>query len=107
MCNIARMSIDTLSKTIRPAWSVADRLRKARELTGLGINEFAHEIGISARSVGRYENGAEPPRRVLLLWKMITNVSVEWLQNGDEMSEESHLRDSNSGPSHYKAKQAA
>lgn len=107
MCNITRMSIDTLSQTIRPVWSVGDRLRKARALTGLSIDEFAHEIGISGKSVGRYENGAEPPRRILLLWKMLTNVSVEWLQYGDEMNEESRLRESNSRPSHYKGEEEA
>lgn len=67
-----------------PQWTMADRLRKAREGKPLSQQELADLIGISRRSVSAYEGGDTPPRRpVLLSWALATNVSLVWLQSGE------------------------
>ena len=41
-----------------PEWSIEDRLRKARDLTGLDQDEFAELIGVSRGTVSSYERGS-------------------------------------------------
>jgi transcriptional regulator with XRE-family HTH domain len=66
-----------------PEWTVGDRLRKARELTGLNIKEFSAEVGISRNTITKYEAGEELPRPVYLrAWAMRTGVDVTWLEHG-------------------------
>lgn len=84
VCNLARMTINAASGPVIPSWKVADRLRKAREEAGLGVSEFAEEIGVHRRTVSRYESGAKPPKSILLLWQMRTGVPVQWLLTGEE-----------------------
>jgi transcriptional regulator with XRE-family HTH domain len=107
-----RMSKTKLETDLMPSFNIGDRLRKAREVTGLGRSEFASELGMSDRTVSRYENGEFPPKKLLLLWKMRTGVSLAWVLTGsrdisersvDDLIRESRLRESNSRPSHYKA----
>lgn len=63
-----------------PAWTLADRLRKARDHAHLSQEELAAEIGISRASVSGYEAGyREPPRPVLVVWAMVCHVDLEWL----------------------------
>lgn len=78
------MTVDTHSGVI-PQWTLADRLRKARELTGLDQLQFATEIGISRNTVGGYEKGRtkkQPPLIVLRAWSLRTGVPLQWLQTG-------------------------
>lgn len=66
-----------------PTWTVGDRLRKAREITGLDRQAFAADLEISRNTLAKYETGdAVPPRTLLLAWAMRTGVSVEWLTGG-------------------------
>lgn len=63
-----------------PAWTLADRLRKARDHAKLSQQELAAAIGISRASVSGYEAGyREPPRPVLIVWAMVCHVDLEWL----------------------------
>ena len=63
-----------------PAWTLADRLRKARDHAKLSQQELAGAIGISRASVSGYEAGyREPPRPVLIVWAMVCHVDLEWL----------------------------
>ena len=67
-----------------PVFTIGDRLRKARELTGLSQGDFAAEIDISPRSVSNYESEAVAPKRLVLkAWAMRTGVPFEWIVNGD------------------------
>ena len=67
-----------------PAWTLQDRLRKAREHVGLNQAELAEITGISGRSVSMYEKGHSAPRRPqLLAWAMATGVPREWLETGE------------------------
>lgn len=90
---------------VDPMWTLADRLRKAREFAGLTQGELADEVGISRRSVSTYESGAQTPNRpVVLSWAMRCNVRMEWLV-GDDGPKPGHRRrprrDSNAGPVAY------
>ena len=66
-----------------PTWTRGDRLRKARELTGLTVREFAEELGVAKGSVTNAENDRVEPRRILLIaWSMRTGVPLVWLETG-------------------------
>lgn len=66
-----------------PEWTMGDRLRKARELTGLSQSQFAKALEISPKTVGSYETGRVAVRRIVVrAWSMRTGVPVEWLETG-------------------------
>ena len=72
-----------------PEWTLADRLRKARDLAGYSQAELATATGISQRSIIRYERGqAEPRRPELLAWATACHVKYEWLTGGHSPGEE-------------------
>lgn len=67
-----------------PEWTLGDRLRKARELTGLGQREFASEIGVSHQTVTNAEKGHRAVRKITLnAWQMRTGVDRHWLETGE------------------------
>lgn len=41
---------------------IGDRLRKARELRGLGVNQLARLAGVSGATITRWEKGERQPR---------------------------------------------
>jgi transcriptional regulator with XRE-family HTH domain len=87
------MSTLTIAGVI-PAWTLADRLRKARESRGLTQTELVELTGISRRAMSRYESGVTIPRRPhVIAWAMATGVSLEWLE-----TDECAVRDSNPEP---------
>jgi transcriptional regulator with XRE-family HTH domain len=66
-----------------PQFDVSDRLRKAREITGLDQTEFAAEVGLGRATISRYERGeVTPSKSALLLYQMRTGVPKEWLATG-------------------------
>jgi transcriptional regulator with XRE-family HTH domain len=68
------------STTTDPEWTLADRLRKAREHAGLEQRELATEIGIGRSTIVSYEAGRTVPHRpVLVSWALRCGVSYEWL----------------------------
>ena len=78
------MNTETRLGTV-PEWTIPDRLRKARELTGLDQSEFANALGVSRGTVSNYERGSRVYRRpVLLAWAMCAGVPMEWLQGEQE-----------------------
>ena len=67
-----------------PVFTEADRLRKAREQTGLDRASFADLIGVSAKTVLNYETGATTRVKPLVrrAWAMATGVPAVWLETG-------------------------
>lgn len=45
--------------------------------------QLSELIGASKRTIGRYEDGAEPKRPVVIAWALATGVSLDWLETGD------------------------
>ena len=63
-----------------PAWSLGDRLRKARDQADLSQAALAKAIGIARASVINYESGRSTPNRpVLLSWALQCGVDFGWL----------------------------
>lgn len=89
-------------------WTIGDRLRKARENTGLDGRSFADEIGISGTALYSAESGKSRPREITLrAWALRTGVPLVWLKTGeapspsDDGAEECRLTESNRRPIHY------
>lgn len=93
--------------TMIPEWTLADRLRKAREHANMEQLDLAAASGISRATISGAERGATTPHRsTLMLWASATGVSIQWLETGEAPSEEgasdqSRPRESNPRPFHY------
>lgn len=67
-----------------PVWTMGDRLRKAREVSGYTQSDLADQIGISKRTIQSAENGHHAVRRITInAWSLATGVPVAWLTFGD------------------------
>lgn len=94
---------------IVPVFTLADRLRKAREVTGLDQAAFAREMGVSRQTVSSYERGSVAARLIVLkAWALRSGVPLPWLQTGESPRQDGPgggdglLRlDSNQRPSGY------
>lgn len=87
----------TITETgIIPTFTLADRLRKARELTGLDQAPFAELAGVSRTTVSNAEQpGHRTSRLVIRAWATASGVSLDWLATGYEQYTP---RDSNPEP---------
>ena len=79
---MATMS-DTAARTAIPAWTVKDRLVKAREWAGYTQDEMAHRLKRGKRSITRYESQEHPAYPVILLYSKVTGVPAWWIEYGD------------------------
>lgn len=74
----------TIQVTI-PEFTIGDRMRKAREQTGLDRITFAARAGLGRSTVTNTELGkTHPSNLVLRAWAEFTGVPVAWLTGGDE-----------------------
>lgn len=65
---------------IIPEWTTGDRLRKAREASGLDQSELGERIDVSRRTIGNYEVGRVEPRMIVMKqWALATGVDLAWL----------------------------
>jgi len=65
-----------------PEWSLADRLRKARQSFDVPQREFAEKLGVTASAYQQWEGGYTRPRNVVAMAKrieMLTGVSATWI----------------------------
>jgi transcriptional regulator with XRE-family HTH domain len=70
-----------------PEFTVADRLRKARQVAGIDQGRMAEILLRTRNTIGNYENGRTLPKwRVLKRWAETCHVSVGWLVTGDAQS---------------------
>jgi len=66
-----------------PEWTFGDRLRKARQVSGLTVRDFAEEIGVSTKTITDAEGDRRRPRKILInAYAMRTGVPREWLETG-------------------------
>lgn len=75
-----------------PEWTVADRLRKARESAGLEQRQLADRAGISRATISAAENGSRPARATMRLWAMACGVPLSWIETGRARPTASTLR---------------
>lgn len=81
-CYIVNMSISHDAGVI-PVFDLSDRLRKAREVTGLEQQPFADDLGVSRTTISNAERGARRPSRLVMrAWALRTGVPVAWLETG-------------------------
>lgn len=67
-----------------PAFTMGDRLRKAREQTGMTTRNFAETMGVSQSTITNAENDNCKTRRItLLMWSQVSGVPVQWLETGE------------------------
>lgn len=65
-----------------PEWTLGDRLRKARRLTGMTQRDFAAAIGEDARAYSQWEADNNRPRHLVEVCQSVeelTGVSAAWL----------------------------
>ncbi|WP_442961620.1 helix-turn-helix domain-containing protein [Pseudoclavibacter sp. 13-3] len=92
-----------------PKWTLADRLKKARESSALDQGDLAARMELSRNAVSDAERGKSTPRKATIAaWALATGVDRTWLETGIAPTndgggdmDESHLRESNSRPLHY------
>jgi transcriptional regulator with XRE-family HTH domain len=64
-------------------WTLADRLKKSRQLAGLDQDEMAKRLGIARNTISSYETGkSEPSATTFVLWAGMTGATLEWLAAG-------------------------
>lgn len=77
-----------MNRTQTPAWTLGDRIRKARKSAGMTQAQLAAAIGdASATSVNNWETGASKPRELVDTCRAIavaTGVPFEWVLLGDQ-----------------------
>lgn len=80
---LGHMTISEQGGPLVPQWTFEDRLRKARELTGMTQAEFAKHIGVGRNTVVSAEKGGTVRRITLNAWALASGVSAEWLLTGE------------------------
>lgn len=77
-----------MTTALIPEFTVADRLAKARQVTGMTQAEFATELGLVLKTYQRFERGEKDIPRALLIGAAITaGVSTTWLLTGIAVDE--------------------
>jgi transcriptional regulator with XRE-family HTH domain len=72
-----------MAQTLIPAWTLTDRLAKARTTAGYTQAELATELGLSLSTVRRYEQGSHAPRRIDIYgWAVTCGIDPVWLETG-------------------------
>jgi transcriptional regulator with XRE-family HTH domain len=67
-----------------PAWTLGDRLSRARRHAELTRGELAQKLDIGRNSVGRYESDERMPTRAVIYgWALVTGVAIGWLMGED------------------------
>jgi transcriptional regulator with XRE-family HTH domain len=77
---------DTSTPRKAPAFTIADRMRKARQDKGYERADLARMMGVEANTVSRWENHwgeNPPPHRRLVEWADICEVPLAWLLTGE------------------------
>jgi transcriptional regulator with XRE-family HTH domain len=67
-----------------PRWTLGDRIRKAREHRGWTQRELSTHLGVSLRTISRWERGDNLPGTTrLVAVARETGVPLGWLVDGD------------------------
>lgn len=93
MHNVVRR-VAAMSDQIIPTWTLGDRLAKARETAGIGVQQMARLLNISRNTVTNWEHGrGEPTRAAVMAYSTLTGVPMWWIEGqapcdgGDQQQE--------------------
>lgn len=68
-----------------PVFEAHDYYRKAIELSGLSVGEFADAVGVSRNTVSGWINGRRGPSKAqLMAISVVSGVPLAWLETADE-----------------------
>jgi len=84
------MSNTSHAAAARPAWTLGDRLRKARETAGFTQQQLADALMVDRKTVGSAEGGRTRPFPLVIReWSRVTAVDYDWLLTGtlDEVTQ--------------------
>jgi transcriptional regulator with XRE-family HTH domain len=79
---MAAMANHAGGEQVIPTWELQDRLRKARQTTGLDQKDFAQALGVNPGSLAGWEAGRSKPRDVVTVAKrieMLTRIPAAWV----------------------------
>ena len=77
-----------MTTTTVPEWTITDRLHKARKVAGLTIDQLAHRLEVSEKTVRRMESGEVALKRTALMgWAVACGVDVTWLLTGEVIAD--------------------
>lgn len=75
---------EVLERAPIPEWTLGDRIRKARQISGLTQDELAQVLSIGKRTLLRYENDERPAKSAhLYVIALRTKVPLSWLVHGE------------------------
>jgi transcriptional regulator with XRE-family HTH domain len=64
-------------------FDLADRMRRAMRVSGVGVQEMADYLGVARNTVSNWINGhIVPSRQTLRLWALRTGAPFEWIERG-------------------------
>ena len=82
----------TQSETKRPAWTLGDRLAKARRSAGITTRDMAARLRVARQTVSNYEHDiTRVPHAVVMVDADLTGVDETWLSEGDTLPFEGAL----------------
>lgn len=92
-------------------FDLADRLRRALRVSGVGVQDMAEYLGVGRNTVSTWINGRIVPSRAMLrLFALRTGFPLEWLETGAAPSpdggngaDECAPRDLNPEPTGYRS----
>ena len=67
---------------VYPAWSLGDRIRKARDIAGMNQHDFAVAIGVPDGSLANWETDRAKPRDIVAVAKrieLLTRIPAGWV----------------------------
>jgi transcriptional regulator with XRE-family HTH domain len=75
-------------KPVVPEWTLGDRMAKALNYSGVGVQEMADYLDVTRTSVSNWLHGrVRPSRQTLLLWAIRTGVDLDWIVQGGSTTE--------------------
>lgn len=86
MCAIVgSMTEHTPTPAFVVEWTMGERLRKSMTNAGFAAYQVAAALGCKRWTVNQWLNDhREPDRRTLILWALLTETPLEWLETGAE-----------------------
>lgn len=86
---VCGMTVDREAGPVFPAWSFADRLRKARTTVGMTQEEFATAIGVKEGTLAAWESDRSQPRSrdivdVAKRIEALTRIATAWILGIDD-----------------------